>query len=246
MTMLKISRYISVLLLSSVVLPVCAQEVKSDSVSNSGRVRGIQYESRDAAAEAMRRKEIPLLAGFSVSGDVAGAVMAAVSPWGQWEGAFRVNLKEKYFPVFEAGWGVSDHTEETSGIHYKTGAPFFRIGCDYNFMKNKTSGNRIFGGLRYAFTSFKYDVDGPAIVDPVYGTETPFHHHGISSNAQWVEAVFGLEARICRFFHLGWTFRYKFEVHKKNPSLGNAWYVPGYGKSGGTALGGTFNVVFDI
>ena len=244
--MLKISRYIFVLLLSSVVLPLGAQTVKNDSVATPKRVRGIQYDSRDAAAEAMKHKEIPLLAGFSVSGDVAGAVMAAVSPWGQWEGAFRVNLKERFFPVFEAGWGVSDHTDETSGIHYETGAPFFRIGCDYNFMKNKTSGNRIFGGLRYAFTSFKYDVDGPPIVDPVYGTETPFHYHDISSNAQWVEAVFGLEARICKFFHLGWTFRYKFETHKKKPTLGNVWYVPGYGKSGGPALGGTFNIVFDI
>lgn len=244
--MLKISRYIFVLLSSSMALPVCAQNVKNDSVPAPSRVRGIQYESRDAAAEAMRRKEIPFFSGFSLSGDIVGAIMAAASSYGQYEGAFRVNLKEKFFPVFEAGWGVSDHTEETTGIHYETGAPFFRIGCDYNFMKNKTSGNRIFGGLRYAFTSFKYDVDGPPILDPVYGTETPFHHHDISSNAQWVEAVFGLEARIWKFFHLGWTFRYKFEVHKKTPAIGNAWYVPGYGKSGSTALGGTFNIVFDI
>ena len=244
--MLKISRYIFVLLLSSFSLTVCAQSVSTDSVSASNRVRGIQYDSRAEAAEAMRKKEIPLLAGMSLSGDVAGAVMAAVSPYGQWEGAFRVNLKEKYFPVFEAGWGTSDHTDETSNLHYKTGAPYFRIGCDYNFMKNKTSGNRIFGGLRYAFTSFKYDVDGPPIVDPVYGTETPFHYHGLSANAQWVEAVFGLEARVWKFFHLGWTFRYKIEVNKKNSFIGNAWYVPGYGKTGGTALGGTFNIVFDI
>ena len=244
--MLKISKYIFVLLLSSIVLPICAQNVSNDSVVSPKRVRGIQYESRDAAAAAMRRKEIPLLAGMSLSGDVAGAVMALVSPYGQWEGAFRVNLKEKYFPIFEAGWGTSDHTDETSGLHYKTGAPYFKIGCDYNFMKNLTSGNRIFGGLRYAFTAFKYDVDGPPIVDPIYGTQTPFNYHGISSNAQWVEAVFGLEARICKFFHLGWSFRYKFEVHKKTPSLGNVWYIPGYGKSGGSALGGTFNVIFDI
>ena len=104
----------------------------------------------------------------------------------------------------------------------------------------------IFGGLRYAFTSFKYDVDGPAIVDPIYGTETPFSYHDVSANAQWMEVVFGLEAKIWKFVHLGWSFRYKFQTHEKKTSIGRVWYIPGYGKSDGTCLGGTFNLIFDI
>ena len=244
--MLKISKYIFVLLFSSATLPLCAQSDQKDTLNAPSRVRGIQFDSREAAAKAMRQKAIPLLSGMSVSADVVGAVMAAVSPYGQWEGAFRVHLKEKFFPIVEIGWGVSDHTDETSELHYKTHAPYFKIGCDYNFMKDKLSKNRIFGGLRYAFTSFKYDVDGPAIVDPVYGTETPFHFTDVSSNAQWMELVFGLEARVWRFLHLGWSFRYRFQTHEKKSSLGNSWYIPGYGKSGSTALGGTFNVTFDI
>jgi len=95
--------------------------------------------------------------------------MAVVSPFGQYEAACRLNLRGTFFPIVEAGWGLSDHTDETTDIHYKTGAPYFRVGCDYNFANNKRSGNRIYGGLRYGFSSFSYDVDGPDIVDAVWG-----------------------------------------------------------------------------
>ena len=242
--MLKISRYICVLLLSSGVMPIMAQSAVPDSIAP--KVRGIQYDSREAAAAALQKKQIPLFSGMSVSGDLCGAVMAAVSPYGQWEGAFRLHLREQFFPLVEVGWGMSDHTNETTNLHYETGAPFFRIGCDYNFMKNRLSGNRIFGGLRYAFTSFKYDVEGPDIIDPIYGTGTPFSYKDVSSNSQWMEVVFGLEAKVWKFLHLGWSFRYKFQLHEKETSLGRTWYIPGYGKSGSTCLGGTFNLVFDI
>lgn len=226
-------------------VPAFAQHAVTDSVANT-RVRGIQYESKEAAAAALLHPKLPLFSGMSVSADLCGAVMAAAGAYGQWEGAFRLHLREEFFPVVEAGWGVCDHTNETTNLHYKTSAPYFRIGCDYNFMKDKTSGNRIFGGLRYAFTSFKYDVDGPPIKDPVYGTMTEFSYHDVSSNAQWMEVVFGLEARVWKFLHLGWSFRYRFQTHEKKSALGNSWYIPGYGKTGSTRLGGTFNLVFDI
>ncbi len=32
------------------------------------------------------------------------------------------------------------------GIHYKTGAPYFRIGMDYNALYNKKHGNMILVG----------------------------------------------------------------------------------------------------
>lgn len=244
MTTLKILRYTCVLLLSSWALPALAQVQQPDSVARP-KVRGIQYSSSEAAA-LEKQKAVPFLSGMSVSADLAGGVMAAVAPYGQLEGAFRVHLYEKFFPVVEVGWGLSDHTDEVTAIHYKTGAPYFRIGCDYNFMKNRRSGNRIFGGLRFAFTSFEYDVDAPPVTDPIYGTQLPFSYHGLGSNSQWVEAVFGLEAKIWKFINLGWTFRYKIQMHVKNTEVGNVWYIPGYGKSDGSALGGTFNLIFNI
>ncbi len=242
--MLRILKYSCALLLVSLLSSSLYAATPTDS--DTTKTNAKRYASREEAAAAQRKAENPLFAGMSLSGDLAGLVMMGVSSYGQAEAALRINMKNRYFPIFEAGWGVCDHDEYTTGLHYKTNAPFFRIGCDYNLAKDRKSGNRIFVGLRYAFTSFKYDLDGPAIADPVWGTETPFSFRGVQSSMGWGEAVFGLEAKLWKIFHLGWTFRYRLRFHEKQASPGSAWYVPGYGKNDSHALGGTFNITFDI
>lgn len=254
---LKIYAYFFVLLLA-ISLPSTASAqkrkvqpatTKADTTQTASpqHFQGVQYASREEAAAALlAAQQMPLFAGVSVSADVAGAVMAVCCPYGQYEAAARVNLKGRYFPIAEVGWGVSDHTNETTDLHYKVNAPYFRLGMDYNVAKDVRSGNRIFVGVRYAFTSFKFDVDGPDINDPVYGTATPFRYTGVKSGMQWGEIVAGLEAKVWGMLHLGWSFRYRMRIHNKKPSVDNAWYIPGYGKNDTHALGGTFNVIFDI
>lgn len=251
MMILRILRYFCVLLPFSLLLPVTAgaQTVRTDTTAvdskghaqDDGLVRGIQFDRSN-----LKQKPLPLFAGVAVGADVVGAVMASVSPFGQLEALCRINMKGTYFPVLEAGWGLSDHTDETTNIHYKTGAPFFRIGCDYNFARDKRSGNRILGGLRYGFSSFNYDVDGPSITDPVWGTQTPFNFTGLKGSNHWAEVVFGLEAKIWGIFHLGWTFRYRLRLSNKESAVGSPWYVPGYGRNDTHSLGGTLNLVFDV
>lgn len=172
--------------------------------------------------------------------------MAVATPYGQYEVFGRASIKDRFFPIVEFGIGTSNHTNEESNLHYKVNAPYFRVGCDYNFLKDRRSGNRIFAGLRYGLSYFKYDLDGPDLTDPVYGTTQPFSYTGLKGSMHWGEAVAGVETRIWRIFHLGWTVRYRLRFHEKQSEVGHAWYVPGYGKSDGHALGGTFNVVIDI
>ncbi len=243
MTMSRISGYSCALLLTVSAPGILrAQAVTSDTTQTQQVVRGIQFVADDLSA----RRPLPLLSGISVSADLAGAVMAVVSPFGQYEAACRLNLRGTFFPIVEAGWGLSDHTDETTDIHYKTGAPYFRVGCDYNFANNKRSGNRIYGGLRYGFSSFSYDVDGPDIVDAVWGTSTPFRVTGVSGAAQWADIVFGLEAKVWGLLHLGWSLRYRARLYNKTSSVGSPWYVPGYGRNDGHFISGTFNIVFDL
>lgn len=211
------------------------------------RIRGVQYASpEEAAAVLAAQKDVPFFAGISVSGDVAGAVMAAFTPYGQYEAAARLNLRGRFFPIVELGIGVSDHTNETTNIHYKVHSPYYRIGMDYNVLKNLRSGNRIFVGARYAFSTFKYDVNAPDIYDPVYDTTFPFHYDGLKGTNHWAEVLFGLEARVWGILHLGWSIRYRLRLYNKQSVVGSPWYVPGYGKNDTHALGGTFNVIFDI
>lgn len=252
MKMLKILRYLcAALLLSSGGMVAQAQQTTADAPADSLRddkaFRGLQYASREEAAAALLKKnDLPLLAGFSVSVDVAGAVMAAVGSYGQFEGACRVNLRGRYFPVAEVGWGMSDHTSDATDVYYKTSAPYFRLGCDYNVARDKSSGNRIFVGARYAFSAFDYDFGGPDVEDPNYGTTLPASVTGVKGRVQWAEAVFGLEAKVWGPLSLGWSIRYKFRLGNKRSAWGDPWYVPGYGKNGGSVIGGTFNVGLSI
>jgi hypothetical protein len=189
-----------------------------------------------------------LFRGVAVSGDIVGLLMKPFgSKFGSFEGAARINLYNKYFPIGEIGYAFCDNRDDQTNIHYKTNAPYFRVGLDYNFLKDKNSGNRIFAGVRYAFTSFKYDIEDPNFSDPVWLQKRPYNFKGIKSGAQWAELVVGAEAKIWSIFHLGWSARYKIRLHQKESSFGDPWYIPGFGKNGSsTCWGGTFNIIFDV
>ena len=73
--------------------------------------------------------------GFSVSVDLVGIIQRAVSDYGQIEASLRLNLLDRYFPIIEAGVGLSKHEDVVTLISYKSNAPFFRIGMDYNLMQ---------------------------------------------------------------------------------------------------------------
>ena len=239
--------FTSVLVSLLLAFPVAAQ-TRTDSVSTppKSRVRGVQYSSREEAAAALRNQKAPFFAGASLSGDVAGLVMALASSYGQFEAAARINLKERFFPTFEMGWGICDKTDDVTGQHFKTNAPYFRIGVDYNLAKDKLSGNRIFVGVRYAFTTFVYDLDAADLEDPVWSGSIPYGYEGVNGRAQWGELVFGLEAKLWKIFHLGWSLRYRARFGQKIAAFGQPWYVPGYGPNDRHRWGGTFNVIFDI
>ncbi len=190
--------------------------------------------------------ETPLFCGVAVGVNALGSGLAAFSTYGEYGAMVRLNLKQKIFPVFEAGLGVCDRTDDATDIHLKVSAPYYRLGCDYNFLKDTQSGNRVFGGLRLAYTSFSYDISAPTFVDPVWHDPTNFAYNDVKSNMFWAELVFGVEAKIWRNFHLGWSLRYRRRLHQKVSEPGQAWYVPGFGKNDSSTFGGTFNIVFDI
>lgn len=187
-----------------------------------------------------------LFMGFSVSADIVGPAMLLFGDYGQYEGALRINLKDKYFPIIELGYGKCDHIEETTNIRYKTNAPYIKIGMDFNLLKNKHSGNRLYAGARYAFTSYKDDISLPEFQDPVWGYPVDYQYSGNKCHYHWIEAVFGVEAKIYGPFHLGWSARYRKRVAFDEGILGKSWYVPGFGKSDNSSLGATFNIIIDI
>ena len=140
-----------------------------------------------ASANAQNQKKmatvekdtIPFFRGMAVGVDVIGPVQLMVSDYGQYEASLRINLKDKYYPVFELGYGKADASDESTKINYKTSAPYARIGIDWNLLKNKHDDYRLFGGFRYGFTFFKYDVTSPPIQDPVWCGDVPYGAGGV-------------------------------------------------------------------
>lgn len=189
---------------------------------------------------------IPFFKGFAVSANLSGPAVRALSDYGEIEVALRINLHDEYFPIFEAGLGSADHDDEVTSIKYKTKAPYFRIGCDFNLLKRKHTGNRLYVGARYAFTSYDVDLARPAMTDPVWGTVTDFEMTGDKCSQHWAEIVFGVDAKVWGPLHLGWTVRYKSRLMHDDGEIGKTWYVPGYGKYGSSRIGGDFQVIIDI
>ncbi|MCD8210626.1 MAG: DUF6048 family protein [Prevotella sp.] len=189
---------------------------------------------------------IAFFRGFAVSVDLVGLIQMAASSYGQYEAALRINLKDRYFPIVEVGLGRTNNTSDVTQNTYKTSAPYFKVGIDFNLLKNKHDFYRVFAGLRYAFTSFKYDLNNPEVVDPVWGEDVNYDFTGVKCSYHWAEIVVGVDAKIWGPLHLGWSLRYKNRLFHNDGDLDKAWYVPGYGTSGNSKIGGTFTFTVDI
>lgn len=206
-------------------------------ISTSAQKKQAATEPKDTTA---------LLKGFAVSVDLVGPIQMMTGDYGQYEAALHINLKDRYFPVAEVGIGKADHHNDVTQISYKTTAPYIKIGADFNILRNKHDIYRMFAGARYAFTSFKYDLSAPDVTDPVWQGSAVYSASGVSCSYHWIEALIGVDAKIWGPVHLGWSLRYRGRIAYNDGYLGNSWYVPGYGKTGSSNLGGTFNVSIDI
>ena len=141
------------------------------------------------------------------------------------EVAVDVNLKNRFFPIAELGYGSTD-TWSDKGIHYKSNAPYFRIGMDYNTLYKKQHGHMLLVGLRYGVSSFKYDVDALGLDDPIYGGivgnpnlddeiwggSLPYNHKGMKGSMQWAEFCVGIRAHVWKALYMGWSLRFKFKL----------------------------------
>lgn len=198
-------------------------------------------------ATALLPDTLPFFRGFAVSADLVGLLQMQFGDYGQYEAALRINLRNRYFPIFEAGYGKANHEEDAvTQITYKTQAPYFRIGCDFNIAKNKRSNNRIYAGLRYGYTNYKVDISHPPFEDPVWKWPATYDVRGSKCWQHWAEVVFGIDAKVLGPMHLGWSARYRRRLFHDDGITGKTWYVPGYGTQDDSNLGVTFNVILDL
>lgn len=187
--------------------------------------------------------------GINVSTDIFGYAYSMLEDYISGEVAVEVNLGNKFYPVFEVGYGSSDVTDETNGIHYKSSAPYYRVGINYNF-SNKVGeapkNNYIYGLARYGWSNMKYDVSAPPITDPVWGGEVPLNLTDVKGGCNWFEIGAGVNVKIWKHLRMGWSIRYKARISRDNGPNSNVWYIPGFGNSRHTTFGATYNIIYEI
>ena len=191
----------------------------------------------------------PFYQGTMVNVDVSGLLGKAFgSEYTSTEASIECNFLNKYFPVFELGYGSTDTVNEETDIHYKTSAPYFRIGAGYNiFSKKPYLPGKLLVGARLGFSSFSYDVEAPAMTDPVWGETTiPVSFEGIKSNASWLELVAEVRTNVYKNFHLGFSLRYKSLFSVKKSENSEPLYIPGYGKNKSSGFGITYNISYKL
>lgn len=218
----RISRFICILTISLLALPLLAKD------------------NKEVVPKA------PLFCGVAVQADLAGPVMKAVgSKFDQMEVGARLNFRDHFFPLCELGIGESDREGRENNNTFHTRAPYFRVGMDYNLNK-KHNGNRLMAGVRYAFSSFKYDFADPDFSDAVWGGSSGFDMQGLKGRTQWLEFSVGCETKLWSFIRLGWNLRFKARLHQSVSNYGTPYYTPGFGKNGSSTFGGTINLIFDV
>jgi hypothetical protein len=191
----------------------------------------------------------PLYRGTSLKLDIAGwATNFLGSDYNSTEVAASVNLKNRFFPTIEVGYGTFDTTNDENDIRFKTSAPYFRVGCDYNMMwKKPYLPGFVTLGLRYGFTSMSYDIDAPVMSDPNWSVDpTPLTYEGLSGSASWLEVVLGVECRVYKRFHMGWSLRYRSRLSFPSTENVEPHYVPGFGKNKKTYVGICYNLIYDL
>lgn len=202
----------------------------------------------------------PLYNGLTVSADLYGV---GEKMFGgdllSSEIAVEANLKNRFLPVLELGYGTTNNRSE-KGIHYKSSAPYFRIGLNYNTMYKKGKPNFLYVGLRYGFTTFSYNIsnisvednifgeniENPSLIDNIWGGDVPFNHTGLKSSMHWYEFLVGVRTKVYKNFYMGWTIRMKYRLSASLNKYGDPWYVPGFGKYDSSQFGLTYSLIYKL
>lgn len=202
----------------------------------------------------------PLYNGLTISADLYGLGANVLgSDFLSTEIAIEASLKNRYFPIVEIGYGTTDAWSER-GTKYKTSAPYFRIGMNYNTMYKKGNPNFLYVGFRYGYSSFSYDVsnmpaedpifggsiENPGMTDDIWGGSVPFNHKGLKASMGWFELLVGVRAKIYKDFYMGWTVRYQRSMNKSFNEYGVPWYIPGYGEYDSNHFGFSYSLIYKL
>ncbi|HVI43296.1 MAG TPA: DUF6048 family protein [Chitinophaga sp.] len=148
-------------------------------------------------------------------------------------------IKSNLYLAVELGYTNSKHSD--TSYTYKGSGPFITLGIDYNFMKRlyPSEKNMFFGGVRYGFSHFSYEVPTYQIKNSYWGSNLTGSLPKTSVNAHWIELVLGLKAEVLKNFFIGWNIRERILLNSVKTDEMTPLVIPGFGS-------GSKRAVFDM
>lgn len=157
-----------------------------------------------------------------------------------------LSLHNRYFPFFGIGVDNCNDTPDGSNFTFRVPvSPYFKIGASYNFFYNSNPDYKLQMGLRYGFTSYKWNAENVTVNDSYWGEEGHFSILDQKSTAGYLEVTFGLKVKVFKSWSLGWNIIYHSILHETKNPVGEPMFIPGYGKRG-SALTGSFSLMYTI
>ena len=81
--------------------------------------------------------------GVGIQADLFGYIYPLIGEYTYAEGALELNIGNRLYPIAEIGYGWCNYTDETSGMHYNTASPYYKVGFNYNFFTIKPFSNNV-------------------------------------------------------------------------------------------------------
>lgn len=218
------------------------REILVDTISGSEYV--------DSLALAMPKvvgNFYPLMHALTIGVDLWDPLMRAFGQDYGLAGAWaELSLHNRYNPIVEFGLGNAwSRPEEMNYTYSSPIAPYFKVGCNYNFLYNSNPDYQVYAGVRYGITRFAYDVTGVTVNNDYWGETTSFSIPRQHSTVGYGEITAGLKVKIAGRWSMGWCVKYHAILHSSKAEYGRPWYIPGFGTRG-SALGMSLSVMYTL
>ncbi|WP_143304606.1 DUF6048 family protein [Chitinophaga vietnamensis] len=148
-------------------------------------------------------------------------------------------LNPRLYAAFEGGYATTPYSD--SSYTYKGNGAFVTLGIDYNFLKRQypSEKNMFFGGIRYGFSHFNYEIPTYTISNSYWGDKIKGSYPKTNANAHWIELVLGLKTEVLKNFFLGWNIRERILLNSVKTDEITPLTIPGFGR-------GNKRSVFDV
>ncbi len=225
------------------------------SIANSSRNGNGSQQQKVERRNTEPEIEYPLLNGLDVGVDILGPATKLLGSDNYSAEAFAdLDLKHRFFPTVELGYGRSSTTNDYD-TRYNSKTPYARLGADYNVLYKKRHGNMLLFGFRYGFGTTTYDVSTPAdsgsasltnLTDPIWGDSGTYSHEGMKTTMHWIELCAGVRVNVSGRIYMTWNVRLKYKLSASVSEYGAPYYVGGYGRYKNSVFGLTYSIVYRL